>query len=173
MRRISLNARLAHDAATTTETEVHLLQFEHASLAAPIRLSTDPTEVISTDPKMYGTVSTWNGGSKSAPYQFVLASTGVPGEGEDGTIPANIVIENVDRRIAEILRSFTDRATCHMATVLASSPDVIEAEYRDYRLIAAEGDAAEITLEISRQPIEDETVPMDRFTPARFPGLFR
>ena len=33
--------------------------------------------------------------------------------------------------------------------------------------------AGEISIEISRAPIEEESVPMDRFTKDRFPGLFR
>ena len=53
MRRISVNARSAHDAASTDEIEVVLIQIEHPQLAAPVRLSTDPTERISVDPLTY------------------------------------------------------------------------------------------------------------------------
>jgi hypothetical protein len=41
------------------------------------------------------------------------------------------------------------------------------------QLISADGDAAEVALTISRAPIEEESVPMERFTKDRFPGLFR
>jgi hypothetical protein len=60
-----------------------------------------------------------------------------------------------------------------LAVVLASSPDHVEAEFRGMKITEAEGNAAQITLSISRQPIEEESVPMDRFTKDRFPGLFR
>lgn len=103
----------------------------------------------------------------------MLASAELPSDLEDAPAAASIVLENVDNDIAEVLRSFTDFATVHMAVVLASDPDQIEAEFRDMLLIAAGGDAAEVTLSISRRPIEDESVPMDRFTKDRFPGLFR
>ncbi len=55
MRRVSLNARTAFDAATTAEVEIAQIMIEHPALDAPVRLSTDPTERISTDPLMYGT----------------------------------------------------------------------------------------------------------------------
>jgi hypothetical protein len=174
MRRVSLNMRTSHDAPTTSEIEVALFAIEHPDLAETLRLSTDPGERVSTEPLMYATRSSWDGASKLFdPYLFVLASAELPSDLEDAPAAATIVLENVDNDIATLLRSFTDPATIHMAIVLASDPDDIEVEFRDLKLIAVSGDAAEVSLSISRRPIEDETVPMDRFTKDRFPGLFR
>lgn len=174
MRQVSLNARTAHDAASSAEVEVALFSIEHAALDAPIRLSTDPTERLTTDPLAYGTRSTWDDADPAAePYLFVLATAQMPGDEEDAPSAATIVLDNVDADIAALLRSFTDRATIHMAVVLASSPDLVEVEYRDLKIVAADGTAAEVSLSISRAPIEEETVPMDRFTKGRFPGIFR
>ena len=103
----------------------------------------------------------------------MLASAELPSDVEDAPAAATFVLENVDSDIAVQLRSFTDPATVHIAIVLASTPDLVEVQWRDLKLVAADGDAAEITLTISRSPIEDEAVPMDRFTKDRFPGLFR
>ena len=174
MRRISVNARSAHDAASTDEIEVVLIQIEHPQLAAPVRLSTDPTERISVDPLTYGTRSTWLGANPvTSPFLFILASAELPGDQEDAPASTALVLENVDVDLAVLLRSFTDRPTVHMAVVLASSPNLIEAEFRGLSITGADGNAGEITLQISRAPIEEETVPMDRFTKERFPGLFR
>lgn len=174
MRIVSLNARTAFDAASTAEVEVMLFTFEHPTLSAPVRLSTDPTERISREPLIYGTRSSWMGADTAAePFLFMLASAALPDDIEDGPAPAEIIIDNVDVGIAETLRSITNRATAHMAIVLAATPDVIEAEARDLRLVAAEGDAERVVLHLSRLPIEEESVPMDRFTKQRFPGLFR
>lgn len=165
-----MNARMA---PSTDKVEVALLTIEHASLAAPVRLSTDPTERLSADPLMYGTRSSWMGADPvSDPYLFVLASAEVPGDQEDSPAAATIVLENVDNRISAQLRSVTSRATVHMAVVYSDSPDLIEAEWRDMRLISADGNAAEVTLMISREPIEEESCPCDRMTRDRFPGLF-
>ncbi|TDE40922.1 hypothetical protein [Antarcticimicrobium sediminis] len=170
MSRVALNARMAPN---TDKVEVALLMIEHEALATPVRLSTDPTERLSTDPLMYGTRSSWMGADPlSEPFLFVLASAEIPGDQEDAPAAATLVLENVDNDIAALLRSVTSRATVHMAVVFSDSPDLIEAEFRDMRLIAAEGDASEISLSISREPIEDESCPSDRMTRDRFPGLF-
>ncbi|SDX90516.1 hypothetical protein SAMN05444336_112124 [Albimonas donghaensis] len=169
-----MNARQALDAASSAEVEVALFVIEHPSLASPVRLSTDPTERLSADPLIYGTRSSWFGANKvTEPYLFVLVSAELPGDQDDAPAAATLVLESVDNDIAKLLRSFTDRPVIHMAVVLASSPDLVEMECRDLRIVAAEGDAGQVSLTLTRAPIEDETVPMDRFTRDRFPGLFQ
>lgn len=185
-----MNARVAHDAPSSAEVEVALFSIEHPSLAAPIRLSTDPTTKVSPRPDgtglstphvdipddelAYGTPSTWDGANPdSDPYLFVLASAELPDDLEDAPAQATIVLENVSNDVATLLRSFTDPAVAHLAVVLASSPNLPEMEYRDLRIVSSGGDAGEVTLQLSRRPIEEESVPMDRFTKHRFPGLFR
>ncbi|MBO9451441.1 hypothetical protein J7426_14300 [Tropicibacter sp. R16_0] len=173
MRRVSLNARRAADAPLSSEAEVALFAIEHPSLDAPIRLSTDPTERISVEPLVYGTRSPWAGANVVAdPYLFVLASAELPSDLEDAPAAGTIVLENVDNRISQLLRGFTDRPRVHMAVVLASSVHVPEVQYRDLHMMSSNGDFGEVRIQMSRQPIEDETVPMDRFTKFRFPGLF-
>lgn len=71
------------------------------------------------------------------------------------------------------MRSFTDRPTVHIAVVMASSPDLVEVEFRGMVMTGASGTANEISIKVSRAPIEEESVPMDRFTKDRFPGMFR
>ncbi len=174
MRRVSLNARAALEEASSPEVEVVLLTVEHPELPAPVRLSTDPTERLSIDPLLYGTRSSWSGADpQTDPYLFILASAEFPSDLEDAPAAATLVLENVDNEIAHLLRSFTDRPVVHMAVVLASSPDLVEAEYRNLNIIGVDGNAGEVSISISRAPIEEESVPMDRFTKDRFPGLFR
>ena len=174
MRRLSLTARTAGETAATDEIEVALFTIEHADLPAPIRLSSDPTERLSTDPLYYGTRSTWNGANRiTDPYLFVIASVEVPSDLEDAPAEGVLVLENVTQDISELLRSFTDRARISMAVVLASSPDLVEVEFRNMQITGASGDVGEVSVSFSRAPIEEESVPMDRFTKDRFPGLFR
>ena len=169
-RPISMNLRLSHDAQSTDEVEVALIKISHASLDDPILLSTDPTERISSEPLVYGTYSTWNGEAGN-PFYFVLVSAQLPNDQDDSAMLASLVFENVDNDIAAALRSVTDRATIDMAVVLASSPNVIEADYRGFKLISASGDAATVTLTISLEPITAEPWPAGRMTRQRFPGL--
>lgn len=172
MRRVSVNARLAHDAASSDEIEVMLVLIRHPSLAEPVRLSTDPTERLSTDPLTYGTRSRWQT-TDGAPFLFALVSSTFPSDQEDRPASANLTFENVDNDIAKVLRSVTDRATVDIAVVLASSPDDIEAESRGLKLMVSEGDAGEVTLHFSRDPISAEPYPKDRMTRQRFPGLHK
>ncbi|SCB18550.1 hypothetical protein [Rhizobium lusitanum] len=174
MRRVSLNARRAQDDQNTSEIYVALVRIEHSSLDNPVLLSTDPTERLQDEPLMYGTRSTWMGVNPvTDPFLFVLASTVLPSDIDDAPAEANIVLENVDNDIAKLLRSFTDLATVSIAVVLASSPNLIEAEFRNLKLMTAQIDAGEVTLTISRESIEDEKLPSGRMTKNRFPGLHR
>ena len=172
MRRLSLNARLAHDAPASAEIEVVLLAIDHPELDAPIRLSTDNTERLSDDPLYYGTRSTWRGADPgSDPYLWVMASALLPSDLEDQPAAATVILENLDARMAQLLRSFLEPATVHMAVVLAASPDLIEAEWTDLRLVGCEITAGEISLQISREEIENEMFPSGRMSRDRFPGM--
>lgn len=172
MRRISINARAAHDDETTDETEIVLIKITHPDLDEPVRLSTDPTERLSLEPLAYGTRSKWQTTDKS-PFMFVLLSVMVPDDKDDAPAAATLVLEAVDNRMVDILRSTTERATVDMAVVLASSPDLVEAEWFDMRLVSASGDASEITLQISKEAVTAEPWPAARMTKARFPGLHK
>ncbi|WP_126975032.1 hypothetical protein [Frigidibacter oleivorans] len=174
MRRLSLNARRAHDEPVSPDVEIALIHITHPALTHPIRLSTDPTVRLSVDPLAYGTRSTWMGADPlTEPYLFVLVSAELPSDLEDAPSEATLVLEAVTNDIARLLRSFTSRPLVSMAVVLASSPDLIETQYRDLRLVSSDGTASEVEIGLSRQPIEEEPFPSIRFTKDRFPGLHR
>lgn len=172
MRRLSLNARLAQDAEFSDQVQTVLYCIEHEELAAPIRLSTDNTERVSTEPLIYGTRSSWRGANPvTEPYLWILASALVPSDMEDVPGGASMVLENLDREIARLLRSFRTPATIHMAVVYASTPDVIEAEYSDLEIVSSDIDPASVVISFSREEIEREYYPGAAMTRDRFPGL--
>ncbi|WP_252192894.1 hypothetical protein [Rhizobium sp. CSW-27] len=158
----------------TGEVYVALFYVEHPLLESPIRLSTDWTERLSDDPEIYGTRSTWMTEDPEAdPFYFVVASTDLPSDIDDTPASGNIVLDNIDPEIARLLRSFTDRATIHMAVVLAETPDMVEAEYRDMSILSADITSGEVVISFSREDVELEYYPCDRMTKDRFPGLHR
>ena len=172
MRRLSLNARLMQDAEVPDDIYVVLFEFTHPDLDAPIRLSTDNTERLSTDPLYYGTRSIWRGADPDQePYLWVIASALLPSDMEDAPAEGTIVLESLDDRITKILRSFTDPASVSMGVVLASSPDQIEQEWSGMNLTSANIGIGEITLSFSREEIELEYFPSGRMSRDRFPGL--
>jgi len=173
MRRVSLNARTFFEDDSSDEVHVALFQIEHESLDTPVRLSTDPTERLTTDPLVYGTRSNWLGADPTTePFQFILASSILPSDIDDEAASGNIVIENVHGDISKVLRSFTSAATIHMAVVLASSPNEIEAEWRDMQLTTADIGSGDVVLEFSRDDIEDEYSPGGRMSKNWFPALY-
>lgn len=169
---VSLNARLSHDADYSGEIEVVLVKITHPALPKPVRLSTDPTVRLSTEPLMYGTRSTWLTDDGS-PFLFVLMGTAVPGDQEDAPQAGTLILQNVDHRMIDVLRSTTELATVDMAVVLASDPDLVEWSWEGLKLMSFEGDAARITLSITRDPLQAEPWPAGRMTKERFPGLHR
>ncbi|UDF29841.1 UNVERIFIED_ORG: DUF1833 domain-containing protein [Roseateles sp. XES5] len=170
---VSLNARMVQDAHSSDEIYVALMEITHPELASPIRLSTDNADLISEEPYIRGTRSTWRSSHSTDPFLWIVASTVLPSDLDDAPAAATIILENLDRRMAEIVRSFTTPATFHMAVVLASSADLVEAEYTDLLLTSAEITAGEISLSISREEIESEIVPNGKMTARTFPGLHR
>jgi hypothetical protein len=172
MKRVSLNTRRAQDATASVEVELFLLEINHPELDAPIRLSTDNTERLSSDPLYYGTRSNWRGADPvTQPFLWVVASLVLPSDSQDDAGEAQIILDVLDAKYAELLRSFTDMATVHIAGVLASTPDVIEQEALDLQLTVAEIADTEITLTLGRQDIAFELYPAGRMTRSKFPGL--
>ncbi|MBT9382231.1 hypothetical protein KM176_00015 [Pseudooceanicola sp. CBS1P-1] len=172
MRRVSLNARAAQDADISGEVYVALFEITHESLTETVRLSTDPTERITSDPLVYGTRSSWRGANTATePWLWTIASALLPSDMEDTPTSASLVLENLDSAMVKVVRSFTSLATVNMAVVLAETPDVIEAEYLGLQILSADIDAGSITLAISREEIEAEPFPSGRMTRDRFPGL--
>lgn len=172
MRLVSLNARLAMEAETSDEVALVLFCIEHPDLPAPIRLSTDNTERLSEEPLIYGTRSTWRSADpETEPYLFLLAAALLPSDVEDAPASAQIVLENLDSQMVALLRSFLTPPAVHMAVVLASSPNLVEAEWSGLQLLGADIDAGAITLTLSREEIEGEYWPTGRMTRDRFPGL--
>ncbi|ODN68544.1 hypothetical protein [Methylobrevis pamukkalensis] len=158
-RRLSLNARRAHLAGSTEEVEVFLVVIEHPDIGEPMLLSTDNGVTLSTDPLVYGTRSTWAFGGVEGirrDFPMVLMSAFAPDDQEDTPQAAQIVVDLVDRDIVALVRATTERADVHMAMVLASTPDLVEVEWLGLKLIAADPDAGQVILSMSREPITAE-----------------
>lgn len=166
MKTYSLSMRQAMTGASTDEVPVILVTIRHPNLAAPVRLSSDPTERLTLEPLTYGTVS------QRETYLYVLMAARVPDSRERAAPRTSLVFENVDADMVATVRSVVTPATVDLALVLASQPDVIEARWTDLFVVAATYDAERVTLDISREPYTSEPWPAGRITPGRFPGLF-
>ncbi|MCA0851302.1 hypothetical protein [Salipiger thiooxidans] len=172
-RNLSLNVRKSIDAAYSDEFPIVLIEFNHASLAKPIRLSTDPTERISDDPIRYATRSRWRGADPATePFLFVAAGLEMPGDQEDAPAAFQITVDLFDAELVKLLRSFNRRATANLALVWSSDPSSPEQQWLGLEATSSKW-GAQVVITSSRKPIEEEAAPMDIIGKQRFPGLFR
>lgn len=174
-RRVSYNARISQEAQQSDEIEVVLIIIEHPDLDGGIlRLTSayDPDRRISLEPLLYGMYSTWRTGDGS-PFLFTIMEAIIPDEKDDAPSQASLVLELLDSDVGEILTSTTVQATCHMAVVLASSPDVVEAEWLDMLMTGADVDSGQAVLRFSTESLYDEPATASRMVKQNFPGLHR
>jgi hypothetical protein len=165
-RTVSLNARQAMNAEETGAVPVILLTITHSDLPDPLRLSSDPTTRLTTDPLTYGTVSRGN------QFLFLPFSAVLPDDKDEAPPQARIMIDNIDRELIPILRSTSTPAAVTIEMVLAGSPDVVEMAFAALDLVAADYDAAAITISLQMDAFITEPYPSDSLNPSNFPGLF-
>lgn len=161
----SLNFRAAAQGQQTDQVPVMLAIITHPSLAAPVYLSSDPTERISADPLVYGTRH------DGIVFPFVLMGAVLPDDQDKNPPKTTLVFENVDADMAKALRAILSPASIELMVVLAETPDVVEVRFTDLRATRGGYDASQISLDISREPFTSEPMPAGRMTAARFPGL--
>lgn len=172
MRQLSFNQRLSQDAVTSDYIEIFLMLISHSSLDEPIRLSTDPTVRVSSEPLQYGTYSTWQTDDKS-PFLFVLMSAQIPDDEEAAPATSSITLEAVDNRIAEQLNATTEQAVVDFAVVMNSSPDLVEFKCQGLTMVSSNGNPGEISISLSGDLLARESWPAGRMTRSRLPGLHR
>ncbi|MBN9304116.1 MAG: hypothetical protein BGO82_17220 [Devosia sp. 67-54] len=166
MSALSLTFRTAAHAERTGEVLVLLATVTHESLETPIRVSSDPTTRLGTDPLRYGTVS------RGDTYEFYPMSLVLPEDSED-TVPAmQWVLDNISRQLVPLLRSVQTPAKVTIELVLASAPDTVEASWPEFDLVAAQPNALTVELTLSTESDAAEPYPSGLFTPAGFGGLF-
>jgi hypothetical protein len=166
-RTLSLNFRTAANAQETEEVPIVLVSIQHASLEAPIRLSSDPTRRLGDDPLRYGTVA------DGLEYDFVLMTASLPDDREGAPGAVSLSFENVVADMAAIVRAVTSPAQVDMRWVLAAAPDSPEQVYSGLSAVKASYDASRVTIDVSREAIVNEPWPAHRMTQRRFPGLYR
>ena len=172
MKKISLNARTSFASPHASDVEVVLFRLSHPQLQAPILFSTDPTQRVSIEPLRYATRSRWRA-AEPEDYLFILVSALVPEDKRDQPTSGSFVLHHIDQETMELVRSIQDRPSLDMAVVMASTPDVLEAEFRNLEIVSVEANRAEMTLQFAGPAYHLEPWPARRMTKDAFPGLFK
>lgn len=162
---IPLTVRRTLLAEHSDEVEIALVTFTHPDLAAPIRLSSDPTERFSVDPLRYGTTS------RGQQFEHILMSAIVPDDQRGVPPRLALVLDNVAVEMVETLRSFSEPATAVVEFVLASAPDALYQKFARLQTTRVAYDAESITIDLAREPFVSEPFGQ-RQIKHFFPGLF-
>lgn len=167
MRTLSLNLREELFNADSGEYLIFLLTITHPSLEEPIRLTSDATERLETDPDLiYGT------NSRGETYYFIGMQIVLPSEQEKSPPNSKLVISNVDRSIIPLIRSITSPAEVLIEAVRTSDPETVEFTIPKMEITHATYDADQISFDLTIDALAAEPYPADSFTPGNFGGLF-
>ncbi|CAL77421.1 conserved hypothetical protein [Bradyrhizobium sp. ORS 278] len=166
MRVFSLHFRRELFAQESGEVPIFLLTITHPELATPIRLSTDPTSRLSTDPLVYGTVS------RAQTYYYAGVALTLPDEQEKSAPASKLTISNVTRELIPLARSVSSPARVDIEMVAASNLDTVETSFPGFQMTNLEYDTMELNFDLTIDPLTSEPYPSGSFNPASFPGLF-
>lgn len=150
----------------TTEVPIVLITIDNPTLTQPIRISSDPTELLPIAGER-GTISRGN------EFVFLPFDMNMPVQDDTGVVEANIIIDNVDRRIVSAVRSAArERTDILFEIVLASSPDDVEIAHPNMKLDNVTYNALTLEARISIDNLLLEPYPSTEFVPSKWPGLF-
>lgn len=155
MRTLSPVALASAHAQETGEAWIVLMTVEHEAIETPIRVCTNNENVISN-------------GETFLPLPFEIE---LPGEDPEQPARARVRIDNIDRIIVDTLRAISSPPTVTLQVVLASQPDVLEAEFSGLKLRDADYDAGTVSGTLEFEFILAEPVATS-MTPGVLPGLF-
>ncbi len=150
----------------TDDVPICLLTIEHEDLSAPIYLSNDPTTRVSDDPLVYVTES------RGKEYVFLPFDFTFPDDKADSPPRVQLSMDNIDRQMVAMLRSFSTPPTVRMEIIMASSPDLVEIALPGLQLVNAQMDETKIASDLVADPLINEPFPAGSFTPGAFPGIF-
>src|SRR5215203_1946511 len=125
-RTLSLDFRAAMNAQETGEVPVSLLTITHEDLVEPLRISSDPTARLTTDPLQYGTVS------RGETYLYIPFQLSLPEDSEEAGPQAQLILQDIDRELIPLIRSASTPPQVLMEIVLASAPDDVEIEFPSF-----------------------------------------
>lgn len=112
--------------------------------------------------------SVTSGGDVYTPVAFQAS---LPAD-RDEAPRAIITLDNVDQATVAAVRSITTPAAVTIEVIRASDPNTILVSYPDLRLVGARITASTIDLELTADPVVEESYPGTDFTPLLFPAGF-
>lgn len=155
-RPLSTNAMRAVMAQTTNEAFILLLKFVHTPTLEEYRCCLNTENIIS------------NGYEYTATYFEIT----LPEDGDQAPQGCQITVDNVDRRLVNLLRTIVKPLDVTVQLVLASQPDIIEMEFTDLVLREANWDVYKISGMLASEDPLNQVFPGHLYDQKSFPGIF-
>jgi len=167
MRYLTFPMREALQAESTDKVAVLLATITHPDLAEPIRVSSHGLVTLSADPFALGVRS------RGADYLHLVKSYALPDDPETGAPSGQIVLADINGKLARGALPLIAYPTIDFEIVLASTPDLVEDAFTDdIEVASATWENGALTLEL--QAIDyDEPVPAYRISRRYAPGLHK
>jgi hypothetical protein len=164
-RTVSNVVKHAINAQQTNEVFIVLLTIDHPNFTAPIRVASDPKQVLPVA-LVRGVISN---GEEFIYLPFCIT---LPQQDDTNTARATLSIDNIDREIVKAVRTADSAISVKIEIVLASDTDNIEISIDKFKLASITYDAFTVSGELSLDYYDLEPFPCKRFTPSDFPGMF-
>lgn len=167
MRYLSFAMRDALQAEATDEAAVLLATITHPDLAEPIHLSSHALTTLSVEPFVMGVRS------RGVDYLHLVKSYALPDDPETGAPSGQIVLADINGKLARSGLPLIAYPTIDFEIVLASTPDLVEDAFTDeIEVASATWEGGALTLEL--QAIDyDEPIPAHRISRRYAPGLYK
>ncbi len=155
-RNVSAELKQAVYAQETEHEFVVLITIDHDDLEEAIRVNSSGTSIMH------------NGDTYVAfPFEVIL-----PDDVDDRPPRAKLRIDNISREIVLAIRTISSAPRVTIRIVMMETPDVVEAEFLDFRLSNITYDQLTVEGDLTLEEFIGEPYPARVFSPADFPGLF-
>lgn len=174
MRSLSITLREAIFAQESDKVLVVLITFFHPDLTDPIRISTDPTQRLSEDPLIYGTIS------RGEQFVFIPVTAVMPDDQDEAAPRARLSLDNISiiglqegvQRVSDLIQLVPTPASVLIEVVLSSTPDIVEIAWDELQTAKATFNFETVQIDLEMNAFSTEPFPSGTFTPGAFPTLF-
>lgn len=168
-RTLSPSARRAMYGLESNDDLAVLLKLSGGGLDAPIYLTDNAVDRLSAPADGEITYGLTSGGID---HIFLPMTAALPTDSDDSDGSWQVEVHDVVREVVRELRQATGPLSVDMSLVMVSEPDVVEAEFPDYKMSSFKYDAAAVTCQMGIPDDSIEPVVAFSFTENNFPGLF-
>lgn len=157
MRNLSNNMLSQLFAQESDDPFLTLFTLDHADWVEPLYLVNN-TESITSN------------GNEFIPFPVSLT---LPAEDGEGIKAVKISFDNVSRELIEEIREVTDNSiTVTIQMVLTSTPDVVEIELGELKIITVTYNSDKIEATLTVDDFLNLEMTSEKYTPTSYPGLF-